>query len=38
MIASHSDVYSINLIRNNRYISNTYNYRMEDVNIDINQF
>jgi hypothetical protein len=38
MIAAHADVYSITLMRNNRRISNVYNYRMQDVDIDIKQF
>jgi len=38
MIAAHADVYSMSLIRNNRRISNVYNYRMQDVDIDIQQF
>jgi hypothetical protein len=38
MIASHADLYSISLIRNNQRISNTYNYRMQDIDIDIKHF
>jgi len=38
IISNYADVYRISLIRNNHRISNNYNYRMQDVDVEIKQF